>query len=242
MTFDDVLVHPVMGRKPDGLGIRCIMAAGTPDFDCLHRLFNRSGRCHSRKLFMSRLHFGYEHTPSSLAGPFMGAPYAVILLESLIAWGISEVIFLGWCGAVSKDVTIGDIIIPDRSFMDDGTSKNYLKRDFLGDYAEASTHLQSRLKNAFATHQMDFHEGSVWSTDAIFRETKEKIIFFQQKGVLAVEMEAAALFAAGCFRGISVGCVLVVSDEVSSLKWKPGFRAPVFRQRRLQACEILQSF
>jgi len=242
MTFDDALVHPVMGPKSEGLGNRCIMAANAPDFDCLHRLLKQSGRFTSRNLFMSRLNFGYENPAISLVGPFMGAPYAVILLEFLIAWGIQEVIFLGWCGAISPKVRIGDVIIPDRSFIDDGTSKNYMEKDFSDDCAKASVSLQSRLNVAFANHRVGFHEGPIWSTDAVFRETREKIIFFQQKKALAVEMEAAALFAAGRFRGIEVGCVLVVSDDLSSLKWKPGFHEPVFKQRRRQVCEILQSF
>ena len=131
MTFDDALVHPVMGPKPETLGNRCIMAANIPDFDYLHRILKQTGHFKSRSLFMSRMNFGYKNPAVSLVGPFMGAPYAVILLESLISWGIQEVVFLGWCGAVSPKVRIGDVIIPDRSFIDDGTSKNYMEKEDL---------------------------------------------------------------------------------------------------------------
>jgi len=47
-----------------------------------------------------------------VVGPFVGAPYAAMLLETLIAWDVEKIIFFGWCGAISHDVKIGDIIIP----------------------------------------------------------------------------------------------------------------------------------
>lgn len=239
MTFDDVLVHPVMGPKPDALGNRCVMAANAPDFNFLHLCLKQDHPFQSLKLFMSRLNFGYENSTFSLLGPFMGGPYAVVLIESLIAWGVQEVIFLGWCGAISPDVRIGDVIIPDSAFCDDGTSKNYL--DIPCDTVCPSKNLQGRIKTFFSDQHVGFYEGPVWSTDAIFRETRDKIGFFQKKNALAVEMEAAALFAAGQFRRIDVGCVLVVSDEVSSMKWKPGFRMPLFKQKCHQVSEILKS-
>lgn len=189
---------------------------------------------------MSRLSYGYDHCAVSFIGPFIGAPYAVILLESLIAWGIRKIIFFGWCGAISRDVKIGDVIVPDQSFIDDGTSKNYIAASCSKAFPSAS--LQETIKSALTQNQIKFHKGPVWTTDAIFRETKEKIAYYQKKNALAVEMEAAALFSAGRFRHIDVGCVLLVSDELFSFKWKPGFKHPVFKERRYQICEIIRNF
>ncbi len=239
MDTHEAIVNPVMGKKPPQLGKRCVMVANPPDLDCLHRLL-KTGNSKSQRLLMSRLNYGYENISTGVVGPFIGAPYAVILLESLIAWGVREVVFFGWCGAVSGNVRIGDVIIPDKSFIDDGTSKNYTAGPCSESFPCVS--LQSRIKSALTKHKVKFHEGPVWSTDAIFRETKEKVAYFQKKNALAVEMEAAALFSVGSFRNIDVGCILLVSDELSSLKWKPGFKNPVFKQRRYQLCEIIQNF
>ena len=239
MDTHEAIIHPVMGKKPPQLGQRCVMAANPPDADYLHRLLkNRNSKSH--RLLMSRMNFGYDHTSLSVIGPFVGAPYAVILLESLIAWDIREVIFFGWCGAVSEDVRIGDVVIPDKAFIDDGTSKNYTPAQRSESFPSAS--LQAGIKSALTRNNVGFHEGPVWSTDAIFRETKEKVIYYQKKNTLAVEMEAAALFSAGSFRNIDVGCILLVSDELSSLKWKPGFKKPAFKERRYQICEIISKF
>ena len=243
MVGDDAgLVVPVPGPKPDGLAKRCLMAANLPDVDLLHKTLARDGTFKSRNLFLSRLYYGYEHTATCLAGPFFGAPQAAVLLESLIVWGISEVIFLGWCGSINDGVRTGDVILPGRAWIDDGTSGNYRKPGMPGDAADPAADLQLRLKTRLTGHGVDVREGPVWSTDAIFRETPAKIQRFREKGALAVEMEAAALFAVGGYRGISVGNVLVVSDELSDAHWRPGFRNPVFKEQRRRICRILADF
>ena len=237
MTTPDAIVNPIMGKKPPLLGKTSVMVANQPDLDQLHGML-KSPDSHARKILMSRLYFGYDRHPHlSLAGPFIGAPYAVILLESLIFWNVTEVVFWGWCGAISSDVKIGDVIIPDMAFVDDGTSPNYL--DPLASKAHPSVSLQAALKTAFSDKHIPFHEGPVWTTDAIFRETTQKVMAYQKKKAIAVEMEAAALFAAGRFRGINVGCVLVVSDELSSFTWQPGFKNPAFKTGRQKICDIL---
>jgi purine-nucleoside phosphorylase len=239
MDTHEAIINPVMGKKPPHLGKRCVMVANPPDFDYLHRLLKTTDS-QSRRILMSRLNFGYESTSMALAGPFIGAPYAVILQESLIAWGITEIVFLGWCGAVSDDVRIGDVIVPNKAFIDDGTSNNYLPAQCSESIPSIS--LQSEIKSSLTENSIRFHEGPVWSTDAIYRETKEKIVCFQGKKALAVEMEAAALFSVGNFRNIDVGCILVVSDELSSLKWKPGFKNSAFKGRCHQLCELISKF
>jgi len=239
MDTQEAILNPITGKKPPRLGNHCIMVANRPDLDYLHRLL-KTPESKTHPFLMSRLYFGFENSSAVLAGPFIGAPYAVILLESLIAWNIREVVFFGWCGAVSADVAIGDVVIPDRAFIDDGTSKSYAAADSSEAFPSGS--IQERIKSALTKNEVAFHEGPVWSTDAIFRETKEKVLYYQKKNALAVEMEAAAVFSAGSFRRIRVGCVLIVSDELSSLTWKPGFNHPAFKSQRTRICEILKDF
>jgi len=237
ISMSDAVVNPYPGKNPPSVGLRCVMAASQPDIDLL-RYPGKSKNPSSRRVMMSRLTYGHDHFGVGVMGPFIGAPYAVMLLENLIAWGVREVIFLGWCGAISPDVHTGDIIIPNAALIDDGTSRNYIT----GDSAAPSDAIQSRLKAACQKHSLLFYEGPVWSTDAIYRETRKKVLHYQAMNALAVEMEAAALFAVGIFRRIDVGCVLVVSDELSSLSWKPGFGDPRFIEGRGRVCALLQNF
>ena len=85
-----------------------------------------------------------------------------------------------------------------------------------------------------------YHEGLVWTTDAAFRETREAVVSFQERGVLAVEMELSALLSVGIFHDVDVSALLVVSDELSSLTWKPGFKSERFKQGRRDAAGIVK--
>ncbi len=72
-----------------------------------------------------------------------------------------------------------------------------------------------------------------------FRETREAVVSFQERGVLAVEMELSALLSVGMFHDVDVSALLVVSDELSSLTWKPGFKSDRFKQGRNDAASIV---
>ncbi|MGB5748539.1 MAG: purine-nucleoside phosphorylase, partial [Desulfobacterales bacterium] len=74
----------------------------------------------------------------------------------------------------------------------------------------------------------------------VYRETKEKVDYYQKQGVLAVEMEASALFSVAQFRQVELCAMLVVSDELSSLKWRPGFRDQQFVTGHQTACRMVR--
>jgi uridine phosphorylase len=98
----------------------------------------------------------------------------------------------------------------------------------------------AEIRNACRNTKHRFQEGPVWSTDAIFRETRDKVRHYQDQGVLAVEMELSALFTVGKYRGVEVGGILVVSDELTTLTWRPGFKDERFEKGRVAACEAVK--
>ncbi len=234
----DVLITPFAGNRGRPIGKRCVMVANPADFNLLCRLTQTTG-AGSTRLMMSRLFQGGKGNGRfSLLGPFVGAPYAVILQETAIAQGAREIVLFGWCGAVSSDVHVGDIVIPSSALIDDGTSRNYINEET--DEVFPSAAVQQGLKDALIKRKIIFHEGRIWSTDAVFRETHEKIQFYNKRGAIAVEMEAAAVFSVGGFRGVEVGCILVASDELFSGKWVRGFSNPAFIQSRRAVCKMFR--
>ncbi len=174
----------------------------------------------------------------SVTGPFVGAPYAVMLLETLIAWGVRKIIFLGWCGAVSKKVKIGDIILPTSAVIDEGTSAHYGQKTT--GVSRASSSLVSMIRQVLNQNKIDFQTGPIWTTDAVYRETRQLVERHQQDGTLAVEMELSALYSVAQFRGVALAGILVVSDELSSLDWRPGFKDERFVQGRRIACSVVE--
>ena len=232
------IVTPVKTRNTPELGPVAIMAATLPDYQLLETQLGFH-QDNLRPLFLANLIVRSEKVGGlSLCGPFIGAPHGAMILETLIAWGVRQIIFMGWCGAVIKQVQIGDIIIPSGALVDEGTSRHYGQMP--SEVATPSGQLLGRTRDIFIATGQSYHEGLIWTTDAAFRETPEKVKAFQAQGVLAVEMELSALFAVGKFHGVEVVGILVVSDEISTLTWKPGFKSKSFKAARHTAAKAMQ--
>ena len=87
-------------------------------------------------------------------------------------------------------------------------------------------------KEVLTAQRTAYHTGTIWTTDGVFRETPAKVKTFQEKGALAVEMEFSALLSAAAFYELAVVGMLVVSDELFTGRWRPGFKDEVFSQTR----------
>jgi purine-nucleoside phosphorylase len=252
MAPDNAIVYPIKDKNAQNPGPVAVMVGSQPDLLFLCNLF-KIKKENSIGLFMSRLYCGDGcFAGISLIGPFIGAPYATILLENMIVRGVKKIIFFGWCGAVSRNAQIGDIILPTGSAIDEGTSRHYKiestpedsRSSLHGKYGECwakpSTHILERTRKALIECELEFHEGLVWSTDAVYRETPDKVEYFRKKGVLAVEMELSALFSVGTFRDVEVGGLLVVSDEIATSNWRRGFSDKRFKKSRKAAAKVIE--
>lgn len=194
-------------------------------------------RKRSPGLYLSSLFVGpFQGIPLVVAGPMLGAPQAVLVLEKLIALGVARIIAAGWCGSLQADVAIGDLVLPTGAFSEEGTSAHYpVAEPFRG----PSRALGRVLKEALAGKSMTVHEGPVWTTDAPFRETVAKVKKYRQAGALAVDMEISALYTVAAFRKIEVAAALVVSDDLSTFRWVHGFKEPAFRRAREELIESI---
>ena len=235
---NNAIINPTKSKNSPDINPVAVIISTRVDLFYLCDLLSY-GRDDYHRLFISRLYVDKtESDGSSLTGPVVGAPYAVMLLETLIAWGARKIIYLGWCGAVAETVKIGDIIIPTTAVIDEGTSSHYqatVKRESV-----ASSHMISTIRDAFVKTHVEFRAGAVWSTDAVFRETRQQVETHQQNGILAVEMKISALYTVAQYRSVDLGAVLVVSDELSSLRWRPGFKQKQFVQGRQTACKLVK--
>lgn len=234
---DEAIVRPVRTRRSPKLGPRAVLAASDGDV----RYFRDAlALTDSYPLYMSRLYYK-ANAPNVpvVVGPFIGAPYAVMLLEILRAWGVCEIVFFGWCGATDQKVRIGDIILPTGALIDEGTSAQYGREG--AEAVPADEILRQLLKDELVRYNIDYHSGLVWTTDAIFRETRAQVQKFQQLGALGVEMELSALLSAGEFYGLPIAGILAVSDELFSFQWRTGFKSEEFRQSRINICNLISN-
>ncbi|NNF98503.1 MAG: nucleoside phosphorylase [Desulfobacteraceae bacterium] len=237
MESNHAIVVPAKTPESPSLGPVAIITATEPDLRYAVKQCGFSGT-HAVSLYMSRVYPGGDDTAAfSIAGPVLGAPYAVMVLETLIAWGVRKLIFIGWCGSISGNAEIGDIILPDNAYIDEGTSAHYNR--IPPGPVPPSPGLFGNLKAAFGRNQVPCHIGSVWTTDGVFRETPQKVRHYQDLDAMAVEMETSALFTVAQFHRMDLAAVLVVSDDLSSMKWRPGFRDKRFTSGCKSAAEMV---
>ncbi len=242
----DSIVNPIKPNSASDLGRIAVMVSTQADLSYFCQLM-KMDESRFRGLFMSRLYIGDDdYRAISLAGPMIGAPYSTMVLETLIARGAKIFLFFGWCGSISPDVRVGDIIVPESSIIDEGTSKHYknqgrTEKKETDTLSNSSERIIRYLKIFLNQCGHQYHTGTIWSTDAIFRETREKVEHYQRKNILAVEMEISALYSVGKFRNVEVGSVLVVSDELATFQWRPGFNDNRFKRQRKAVCEVICS-
>ena len=234
------IIHPPRRRRAEPIGNLVILAATRPDLSWLRRRLTFSDD-QGEPLFLSRFYPGAPPTSAfGLAGPFMGAPLAAMLLETLAAWGARSFVFIGWCGALSPSLQSGDVVLPSGAFAEEGTTRAY------GCESRRVPAISPDFQSALSTHLrqsgIDCREGLIWTTDAVFRETADKVRRYRDQGALAVEMELSALFTVGRLLDVDLGAVLVVSDELSTLKWRPGFKSERFQAARTAVCEAIAAY
>ena len=155
------------------------------------------------------------------AQTYFGAPAAVVTLELLIASGIRRFLVYGGAGSITRKLRIGDVLIPTWGVREEGTSYHYVPE---GHVPKPSQSLTRRLREAmFSTltpHGSRVVEGGVWSTDAIFMETEDKVRRYANEGVLGVDMESTALMTVAEYRGAELAIALIITDELVPPEWR----------------------
>lgn len=159
-----------------------------------------------------------EHQGKRLAffHPGVGAPLAVALLEEMIALGCNKFIACGGCGVLDKDIAVGHVLLPVSAVRDEGTSYHYLPP---AREVEMDPHALAVIEDVLNKHGINYLRTKTWTTDAIYRETHNRASAYLAEGCLAVEMEAAAFFAAAQFRGVPFGQIIYGGDVVLSSGW-----------------------
>ena len=238
MTRTDAIIFPKKGKRSPPLGPFGVIAGTETDLTLLCNLLDLD-KSQYQKLFTSRLFVaGRPGAGFSLTGPLIGAPYAAMVLETLIVRGARKIIFLGWCGSISQKVKIGDIIVATSAIIDEGTSGHYKEDN--NRISFPSDLMVTGLKGTLDRRRVNYHHGSVWTTDAIYRETRDKVEYYQHLDVIGVEMEISALYTVANFRNVELGALVVVSDELASFKWRPGFKMNEFKHGREAACAVVR--
>jgi uridine phosphorylase len=140
----------------------------------------------------------------------IGGPYAVLVAEQMAASGARVVLGLTSAGSVSSTLPVPCLVVVTRAIRDEGTSYHYLRPE---EVVDAANELADLLESELRAVPLSVISGSIWTTDAPYRETQEQLERHAKNGVLAVEMQAASLFAFSSARRFPVGMVAHVSNS-----------------------------
>ena len=153
-----------------------------------------------------------------VAHPGVGAPLAAAMLEGLIALGCRKFIAYGGAGVLKSSISAGQVVVPTSAVRDEGTSYQYLRPS--REVAPTRRALAA-IRRTFAANGVDFVLGKTWTTDAVYRETRARMLKRRAEGCITVEMEASALFAVARFRRVELAQMLYGGDDLSGKDWDP---------------------
>src|SRR3954469_14896586 len=185
-----------------------------PDGDIVHRLQHerQSQPFENWPCYHTDLHtFALGTETVGIVGRAVGAPFAVLVAEQLFAGGCRLLISLTSAGQIVPAGPPPYFVVIDRALRDEGTSYHYAPPS---EFAEADPGLVVAASEALTRAGLSAHVGASWTTDAPFRETEQAIQAARSKGILAVEMEAAALYTLAGARGASVLCLAHVTNTM----------------------------
>jgi uridine phosphorylase len=156
----------------------------------------------------------------------LGAPIVAAQAEELIALGATRLVSVALSGGLQPDLAPGTIVVSQAAIRDEGTSHHYLPP---GREVAADAALTASLVAALSSDGVQVRAGRSWSTDAPYRETPDEVNAYGAEGVLAVDMEVAALFAVAQTRGVAAAAILVVGDNLAGGAWRPPTRLDEMR-------------
>ena len=189
-----------------------------PDGDIVrHMIAGRQARLSSSWACYHTQLYQVEHAGTELGiiGCAVGAPFAVLVAEELFASGCELLISVTSAGLIRSDADPPFFILIDRALRDEGTSYHYLRPS---DYAHIDDHMLSVVEGVVAEAGVPVRRGSTWTTDAPFRETRDAIDYAASEGIVAVEMEAAALYAFARAREKRVVCFAHVTNRMGRVE------------------------
>jgi DeoD family purine-nucleoside phosphorylase len=154
----------------------------------------------------------YKGKPVSVQGTGMGCPGATIVFEELIQLGCKKLIRVGTCGGLQAHHALGDVIVALSAVPADSTAMHLVNDE--PHCPTASWELIHGAVHAAKEQGQPLHVGPIVSSDLFYNPNEGQYERWSSRGVLAVEMEASALFTVAAIRGVQAGCLLTVSDIV----------------------------
>lgn len=137
-------------------------------------------------------------------------------IEELHSQGVEKFIIFGNCGVLDSKIEDCSIIIPTLAYREDGVSYHYVEES---DTIEMNPKYVEDFTEVLDRYGFEYFQGPTWTTDAFYRETKNKIKKYQELGVKTVEMEGASIAAVCKYLNIDYFTFYYAGDNLDSVEW-----------------------
>ena len=158
----------------------------------------------------------YNNKDLALFMSKVGAPACIMQYEELFVNGLETVVVFGTCGVLDKNIDDLAIIIPTSAIRDEGTSYHYLKSSR---EIEVNLKYVDKFISFLNEHNYSYTKGKVWTIDAVYRETRKKVLKRKEEGCICVDMECSALAALAKFRNKEIFQFFYAADNLDAAKW-----------------------
>ncbi len=157
-----------------------------------------------------------EHPDVLLTLGQVGCPACGGNLDEFHAMGIEKVMFCGGGGVLDRNIAVGEILVVDGAIRDEGFSYQYIAPSRV---IYTDPEVTGKIKNYLNGRSIPYLNGLTWTTDALFRETAQRISRRKEEGAKIVEMEQAGCIAVAQFRNFAYGALIYGGDDVSGEEW-----------------------
>lgn len=147
----------------------------------------------------------------------IGAPVIAALADEFSALGVKQFVLIGMAGGLQPDLNMGSLVISTNAVRGEGVSQHYLSPY---PTVDSSEEMVRGLSQILTKHNQHHILGTTWTTDAPFRELRKNVLEHQRAGVLAVDMEAAALLAVARSMDLSAVAAFSIADQLTDGQWK----------------------
>lgn len=187
-------------------------------FDYLLHCFNHKliGYIRIANMDIGIYEVDYKGKRIALFNSYVGAAACIGVLEELFAMGVDKLILFGTCGVLDKSIDDCSIIIPDSAVRDEGTSYHYAAPS---DEIKVNEKYIEEFKKFLDEIDISYTVGKVWTTDAFYRETREKVARRKKQGCICVDMECSAVAALGKFRNKDILHFFYAADNLDGEAW-----------------------
>ena len=146
----------------------------------------------------------------------IGAPVIAGLADEFAALGVKQFALVGMAGALQPSLQTGSLVISTGAIRGEGVSRHYLPP---AEIVESSYEMAQSVSAILARQNHLHSSGLTWTTDAPFRELRKDVLDYQNRGVLAVDMEAAAMLAVAKANGLSALTAFSIADRLANGIW-----------------------